>query len=1550
MLLNKELNLGSEIEKVITGKFFPNNKSDHNDILLLKGGEICVYNGEYTFKDGLSNSAEHLSTLNACDEAFLTFKLDCHCINLWKYSLFDSNIEFIIFLDSSYRLFLLSVKKIYVPHSNNCLDCNSENTNNQVNIDDIFFCEKLAVQVESAISIHEAHYCNLNINGNNSENISINNNNIIFSFDYFTGFIVMSLNTSNIIFISPKITLLREGHIENIELKLCSQNLIYINQSEYRLSNLTLIGNELKKGTLLFVLLQRIDTLTPHFQIIIPDWDNTLANSKTLGDNSSCFSVQDNNNKPVMKSIKFELKNPNLVTGESEFSLNTQHIALNNKVSQSCNKNLQVFHMNACMQIHKNNSAEKIGCKGHFSNKIFILIFDCFSSQIIIIFGNLFPRTGGINENDFKSRLYESIYASKRGKLGEGLEYEFEREFGCEYDKGGTEVKYVPINMNLSYGNRVLLVDYFYESNSELLKSLLIFDNAIVLELIVYFKNNKIENTEVRTIYSIETEHGFSDITEINKCSINSYKFNTEYLILSSVGCIKRIKLPELHIEDISISNKNELVDLKDSMVIDENRIALLVKKKMLNKVKFNDNKREWKEHTFLKIFEINSIRIEYLYNFNSRKQGVTNILPFSESENAFLLFYIKPIGNCEIDLITKFSCKNGIKYSINKLTDSNTFGDESDNFIFSMLITIDILSIGNNRYLNITNKGIMLLEVKFSTEKGDENNGYAVNNVPSVVSRYIWKVNDSFDEIMFVSAVDESALMLITQEMRIIKFEINLENKIDTTNVTDVGFIKIITSFDSKYILVNSELGILSLIGSSENNVYCLFISDEEGKCKIKELKLGKEQNDCLVTSVKLGKKNDDNVYLINNLGKVYIYDINEILTFILEDLPIVAKKITSIDDFFNLNCASKQLDWKILSQETDHIETCRIKRIRIIIGSTPYNIFMEVLEYLDDIFHVNMRKISVPEFSIYSPINKKTNSFGFLINGNTKTLHLINLNKYKSNKYEKEIEINYELEEFEKMIYLKESKIIILNTITKNVLGFENNVKTEYISKMGLFNTNCDLIGEINYYSNSELKDNLPYKIFPFDNKSVFFQTVINRYKNTFFTRVNLLFILDHNKNPGNSGDIIIKYGDCVLNYLRVDFILKHPKNPNIFVFISKVLSEKKFNRDTNSNKFLVSLYKLEMRNNSGKNGERLVFSNELVLVKISDIEIMDIKSVNSVEFTEDLELSNDNNQAKFRMEMIKGNNLHSNYSIIYVELYINRNDEEYYTLSERKSTDLYYLGFNNFKKNIEKKSSIFMRKNKGLMFCLPLKIENESKLFIYGISIITNYLYRKNIDISLIPSNVSSLLFKLFDIIIRNSKQSNKDYLCNKKTRDNEENKYEFGKFNKTRKRQSFLTKSIKKEETDLLNQPKISLLEKNIGKLVNYDSSEVMRNIDHFQINDCFISLYINSCNKCFKWRLFMVVVMWWNIIYFSKNNRKIDNNINNDNQLRKLICPLIPNWFLEIPDAEPNTHNNLSGKSYIHSNMFKEDVVKGFYAAAIMTGDLLLDIGFNCKYR
>ncbi|KAK6587988.1 hypothetical protein RS030_71125 [Cryptosporidium xiaoi] len=1532
MLLNKEFRLGYNIEKVVTGRFFPCNKSKNSDILLLNSGEIYLYNGEYVLKDGLLGSDDYIDTLNTCDEAFLKFKLDYNCIGLWKYSIIESDVDFIILIDSSYRLVLLSVKKISVPHCNNCHSCKIGNTDNPFNTNELLFTERFVIKIDSTINLLETYTCNLNISNKYSENTSVNSDNIIFSFDYFTGFIVISLNMYNIIFISPKIMFSGKEYIESIELKLCSRNLIYINQSEYKLSDLVLIGDKLKSKTLLFLLLKKLDTFVPHFQIIIPDWHGTLSNNKILNDNPSYFFIQDNNIKPIMKSIKFELENPNLTIGRSEFSLSNQFSIHGNNKSQLCNNSLHVFHM----QSHANNQPV-LGEYGHekYLNKKLILIYDYSYNQIIIIFGNLFPKIDELNgvENGFKNKLYKGIYENSGFKLEERLEC----ESGYEYKEGELEIKYVQINMNLSCGNRILLVDYFYESNNELLKALLLFDNSIVLELSVYFKDDKIVKTEIRDFNSIKMTDDFPDIIAINKCSINDHRLNREYLISSSLGGIKRIKLQEQEqdINDISVSNKNELVDIKNSIIMDDNKVVLVAKKKKWTMLELNDSKYGWMDYTLLKIFEMNSVKIKYLHNFNIKKQGIGNIISFALSENSFLLFYIKPIGYCEIDFIIK--CNNTTNYYAKNITDLNISCDNTS----SMLITLDVLSIGNNMYLSVTNKGIILSEMLFLTKKEDQNCDYMDNSL-STRSKYIWRIDEFFDELMFVSAIDELTLMLITQEMDVIRLKINLEGMVEVINIMDVRFINIITCFDSKLVLFNSEYGTLSLIGSSENNVYCIFISNGEKKYKV--LRLG-NNNYCnpLVTSIKIGKKMDNNIYIINNEGNTYIYDINKVLVYIFEETSIEAKKVMYINDFVNLNCESLKFDWKILSNVSEIIETSGIRRINIIICSTLCNIFMEVLEYLDVILYANMKKISVPEFSIYSPIVNNANNNGFYINGITKILHFVNLNMHRSNNYEKNVELDYGLEEFDKMIYLKESKVILLNTIKKTLFELDNNTKNsednEYISKLILLNTNGSLIGKINYYCNCKLASELPYKIFPFDGKSGFFQTTINKYKNTVYTRINLLFIHYDNNSEINNGNIMIKYGDCILNYLRVDFIIKHPTF-KIFVFISKITFREK---TSNNNKFLISLYKLETKNNPGENIDKLVFSSELELVKMSDIEIFDVISVKSAEFIEYDGYNEINNHGILRLGI---NNNNANKNLIYVNLHINKKDQDCYTFSGKKNT-VYNINFNNLKfinkKTVARKlsSKVLIKKRDSFSFIVSLNVGIESKLFIYGISIITNYLYRKNVDMSLFSSNVISLLFKLFDIIIINTKQTNKDQISNKRKSSNNNEQNEYNNGNKVRRKQSSISNFRKENNTS--NQSILTLLGNNENnKFINFDLSEIVKSIDNVCINDCFISLYINSCNRCFKWRLFMITVIWWNIIYF---NNDCNLKFKNESKIKRLMCPLIPNWFFEVPDSISTTYNNISGKSYIYSNMFKKEVVKEFYNASIIAGSILLDLSF-----
>ncbi|OII73205.1 uncharacterized protein cubi_02437 [Cryptosporidium ubiquitum] len=1474
----------SSVLKTITGKFFPSNKNrQFLDISTLKYHELVV------FSEFFPSINEELSSI--------TFKLEDACVDFWNYSLEGSPFDLILVLDCTQNFHLFSLKSLPTPHSkHNCpfVKCKipnfisrfPDNTNhlkisnkdlidsqetkaNEPNI----FNNQFLIKNEFSISLFKNRKTPKIdfIRPYKYNRKFLNSNPIIaeklipkcyISIDRYTGYIIVCLNSSSFLII-PSLTLNKDGIIEQIELKIQTENLFHFDSLKYKLESISFVKtckNQSKIQPVVFSLLSDLKDRTLVGKAFLFDWNNLIKNQPNPKD-SHYKPISETNFIPLFNSVSTSLS-PQLYhmrifcTHIPVVHMKTIHVGVGRS---EIDKTIPVF---ACANVCGYEYSSECVCK--FKKLLFIFSYE--RNELKLILSDL--ETGELKEDilivNLKEYYQEKIYIDLRD---------------------------------------VLMIEE--NANEQRMKFLISSKCMEMFLLNIQFKDNRMKDFDLIKIQINSLNLELSDIS-----SICPYQYSNEdssilksLLVSSTFGVIKKISFPSFNQEYILAPKSIEILKVERAIMVQkyfENSIILAAKKYQC----FWDiikGSYQFQYDFILRYIFLNSPKISTLSQFPIKKKGVLGISLIPVKKNSYLLLYSKLFESQVYLLIRKeFISEN--KYGFKKI--------QINNFLLTNHTTILCVKICHNLILQVTESQIILYQGICEQIEILENQGQT--NSFQADRKDLW---DYPDLIMHARVADDNNLMIITQEHKLIQLRVESFELFEFSIKDEFTYIPLISCFESKKLILNDSHIILSMIGDSQGQIFATlffiqnplkkfnFILKVDGLVNFEIEKVNFEPG--IITSIELDNAFQDGVYFTTSHGYFFILNLKTLIQDLLQGQiqknQINYKRI--IIDLKSYLSSQEVLDWKIIGIQRKYMKNDyhQIWKNRIILGSVSEYLYLELLETNKKVLRIlQVKKLKFPICSIITQFKEKyqeDDHFYFLSLENSKNNQQVKIVKMELNKYhscDKVLPLKSTQYKVENMIYLKKKSWIVVNIENWNTTNFHSNKYLSQVSsQLFLLDLEANLYGFKTYSShenNPNFKENFKFRIFPNNGEDSFFQ-VFNPGENHGCLQ-NTLFQLisvpnDSYEISSSYNDPFIVLGSYSFQGIESGIVCKSPSNQKKFFFflVGKGLDTDKTLELVSTRVFsCLDISRLEAVNknpsidfNSSLQSNQIIkFGTKLVL-KVEDFSItFPGKLINNAVFQK--------NGKTIMLNLLEPRSglpekflLHQIYSELDTD----------FKLIQDKYDD--FIGHFCQPDSVILDNEIIEDENihiyKGFSDDISLlRIRNSfnknSKLFIIGLQIILNYIYkrRNNEIISAFPAILTNLLFGIFDIVFSNKIKTSS-------------------------------SKSVSVSSGSFFSRKKVKIERKQV--------EDGLKNVQIFpyQISD----LYSQLCSKCLKWKILMVLVVWYNLIETIINNQNIDLIY-----IRKLTCPIFQDWVLKLEKEIPIDFDMLLDRSYLIENFFKSD--------------------------
>ncbi|KAF7456683.1 hypothetical protein HWI79_2748 [Cryptosporidium felis] len=1487
----------SGIIGTLSGRFFPTHQKRNSlDFSILRCNELVI------FSEFLLSEAEKPDSVS--------FQFEEMCLDFWKYSIEESPLDFILVLDSSYNLRLFSLKSVIVPHSDRRCPVLTQKISTHPHFNNFLLNGNTLPEIRNTTSseIGESDLSSPQFTINNESSIYLgdemgnvalidtfmpyessekypkNNplvrekrvNKYTIAIDSYSGLIVFSSpSLSSKILITPTFKWLKDfPHIESIELRLISENLIYFDSKKYRLETLSFVHLPSRKNSpiLLYVFLD----LNSNFllgKLCLHDWENILKTHPTQ---------KDSHFKPIFESDLFPIIRLNSINSKlsiaNSFSMRAFYTCI-----PAMHTSMQLPHVN--MKKKCVSSVPALLEAGMCDCKNLLILFSKVKSELVVIFGDF---------GDLLSRQ-ERIIRDDDLKNG-----------GCEIkvislkDFCGEEV-YVDLR------NVCIIEEKWFENagTDSTIKFLVtsICKEAFILE--ISFREFSLVNLNISVLQKGESFLGLSDISGVSphQYRVGSERIVNSVLVSSKFGITKKLTFPDLVEEPYLVPKIAEILTKGSSITVGKKYNQSIVTATKRYRCYWDSNKAvfAFKYEVILRFLFLNLLRIRFNSRPSSEKRGIvgTKVLPIEE--NKFLVFYsrLKDLG--DVELLIRSSEHSKTSYCLERVSISGLPSPQS-------LLLCETIS--HNLIIQVTETQILLIKgISGEVSEADSLTLQRQDQVEvsRVESTNIWSSSQFGDLILQAAKVNENQLFIITQEHILLSLKVNSFNNFEFLHIWEIPQVNAISSFDSKTFETLSASYTLTVIGDCENNIHCL-LSDSHGtppialRINLEEFnKLRDSSETDMVTSVKIDTSHK-NVYLVTTCHFLYIFKLGDFLelnTLQNERAKVAPRKI--IDLTLQIHLENQILDWEITG--TAQVQYADgIWKNQIILSSVSRYIFLELTEFENEILTATMRQLGLPNCSKITQIREdKFSDLSFLcLDGETKRVSIISVVPYLNEYCDKVLSpVQSSYDRVKTILHLKENDwlVVHLKSLQREQSGVEN-----FVSRVFLFDTNSNLYGSKEFYLGNQ-NEATEMEIFPYDEKNSFF--LVTYFKdlaeetNIDSTMVQMISVLHNSKQFPPFRDPFLVSGGIFLKEVCLRHISRVREDPKKYLF------------------FLVG------RGVDEEGSPDLVSTKVLVLMDISDLK----KSVNTIlppeKVQEGLVRLGDYTFLQMEVSAIfTGKTLHcvgspkdsegnisekkeSNQLLLFLEgqseppvfvknpfcIGIRKENNLQYSPCETENVGSFRLLSRNFKDSF--------------LFQKGLDINLESKLFITGMEILINYIFKRpnkpGIS-SRLPGVTNKILFKVFDSIFPSISSSSAPRIRLDTSQGESKYHQPSSRFKKP-------PEAGKEDGSD--SRPIHSFFTSR--KPPRMDAQEIFRSLRDADLDFVRIfALYKQICLNCSRWRIIAVLIIWYNILN-SMNSRDTEGKV------KSLKCPLLRNWSLELNERIGDLWDSFIEDSPITSN-------------------------------
>ncbi|KAH8584374.1 uncharacterized protein ELE39_002468 [Cryptosporidium sp. chipmunk genotype I] len=1466
----------STVLKTITGKFFPLNKNrQFLDISTLKHNELAVF-------------SEFLPSINE-ELASVTIKLEDTCVDFWNYSLEKSQFDLILVLDCSHNLHLFSLKSLSIPHSknycpyftykipnsisrfpaNNNIIINTHNIKeNEPNI----FSNQFLIKNEFSISlfknkrIPKINYIKPYIYSKKF----FNSNPIIFeklipeyyiAIDENTGFIIVCLSSYSFLIV-PSLKTNKDGIIEQIELKIQTENLFHFDSLKYKLEGISFsktCKNYPKIQPVVFCLFSDLKSHILGGKTFFFDWNNLLK---------SQVNPRDNYQKPICET-------------DLTILLNSKSTSISPKLYQ-----MRIFCTHIPV-VHMQSIHVSVGRSG---NDRSIPVFTCESA---CGYECSFINSGCACR--FKKLLIIFNYEKSELKL-----------ILCDLGAKYLNEEILTVNLSEYYQEKIYIdlrdvVIIEEDINEQRIKFLISSKCMEMFVLNLQFKDNRMKEVDITKLQINSPGFELSDISSV--CPY--LYFNEECLIVKSIlvsstfGVIKKISFPNFNQEYILAPKITEILKIEKAIIIPncfENKFILAAKRYQCY---WDQIKNGYYFHYdfVLRYIFLNSLRISTINKFNTLKKGVFGIFIIPIEKNRYLVVYSK-FFESQIDLLVKLESVYQNKYHLKKF--------KINDFLLSGHTTILCVKVCHNLILQVTESRIILYQGISEQVKAFENQDRIDHFQPN--TNDLWEYPDL---IMYAKMADDHHLMIITQKHKLIQLKIESFQLFHLSIKDELAYIPIISSFESKkLILNNSSHVILSMIGDSKGKIFTnlSFIQNSLKNVNFSfNLDNFVDFDAGMITSIEFDKNFHDNIYIVTSCGLLCILNLNLLAQDLFENKiqknqNIYKRIILNLKS--HLSC-QEALDWKIIGVQRNYISNNhQIWKNRIILGSFSDYLYVELLETNKKVLKIlQAKRLKFPTSSIITQFieNYQDNDHLYFLSlqgGEDQQVKLVNVEFNKLQSCDKVLPLKSIYYKVENMIYLKEKSWIVVNIESWSPSSRSNKFPTRMTSQLFLLDLDANLYGSKIYTINendSISRGNFKFRIFPNNGKDSFFQ-VFNRSENQDFIP-NTIFQLisvqsNSNENPNFHKDPFIVLGSYSFHGVESGLVYRSSSDQRKFFFllVGKGL-------DTNKTLELVSTrvfscldisnfeencdcLHTHLNTHSQSFDQVINFGNKLKL-KVGDF---------SISFPGML-IHNAALQDRGKMivfDLLESTSKLYEKQLIFHRMYFDLRTDSDSKLNQVKYADnleyFYPSDFSILDNEMIKGKKVQIYRGLSNQISLlrsGTSLNQDSKIFIIGLEIILNYMYkrRNNEIISAFPAILTNLLFGMFDIVFSNKLKVNS-------------------------------TKSISSNSGTFFTRKKVNKL----------DRKQLKDGIKNTKISLHQISyLYSQVCSKCIKWKILMVLIVWYNLITIIMDNQDMDFV-----SIRRLVCPIFQDWVLELEKDVTIHFETIIDHSSLIENFFNSE--------------------------
>ncbi|POM84625.1 hypothetical protein CmeUKMEL1_13330 [Cryptosporidium meleagridis] len=1472
-ILGNVLYNDSSVLKTITGKFFPLNKNrQFLDISTLKYNELTV------FSEFLPSKNEELASI--------TIKLEETCVDFWRYSIQESLFDLILVLDCSQNLHLFSLKSVSVPHSEH--DCpyfsykipNSFNSfpasNNTIikahNIKENepnIFSNQLLIKNEFSISLSKNKIIpKINfIRPYEYSKKFVNSSRIILeklipeyciAIDNDTGYIVVCISSYSFLIV-PSLIVNKNGIIEQLELKIQTENLFHFDSLKYKLECISFsktCKNYTKIQPIVFCLFSDLKNQILYGKTFFFDWNNLLKNQ---------INPRDNYLKPISETNLIPLIN----------SPSTSFAPQLYRMRIFCTRipviRMKSIHVSERRSIN-DKSIPVLACASACGHESGFINFECKCRfrKLLLIFN--------YEKNELKLIL-------------------------CELDAEEFSEEILTVNLNEYYQEKIYIdlrdVVIIENVNEQRIKFLISSKCMEMFILNLQFQDNKMKDFDIIKLQINSPSFELSDIS-----SVSPYLYNNEeclivksIIVSSTFGVIKMITFPNFEQKFIFAPKTLEILKMEKAIMAPncfENKFILAAKR---YKCCFDQIKGGYYfQYDFvLRYIFTNSLKISTIAQFDTLKKGVLGIFIIPIEKNRYLVVYSKFLES-QIDLLIKQESISENKYYLKKI--------QIDNFLLSGHSTILCVKICHNLILHVTESRILLYQGISEQVKAFENQNH-IDHL-QLNAKDLWEYPDL---IMYAKMADDHHLMVITQGHKLIQLKIESFQLFHFDIIDELTYIPIISSFESKkLILNNSSHAILTLIGDTHGQIFTSLTLIQNS---LKNIKYSFNLNNFLdsevgmITYIEFDNNFHDNIYITTSFGFLYIFSLIQFAQDLFQEkfqtnqtkykkIIINLKSHFSCQEVFNL---------KVIASQRKYINNNQIWKNRIILGSITDYLYTELLETDKKVLKIlHIKRLRFPIYSIITQFTEDHQDYDHLyflsLQGHeNQQIKLVNLESDKLQSCDKVLPLKSIHHKVENMIYLKENSWIVVNIENWSSSSYSNKCPTRISSQLFLFDSEANLCGSKTYPINDNdlnFEENFRFKIFPNNGKDSFFQ-VFNRGENQNLIPNTIFQLISVHSNSTNAPkfhkDPFIVSGTYSFQGVESGLIYRSPSDHRKFFFF---LVEKNFDTDKAlelvSTRVLGCLDISKIKGNydyidtdfttySQSLDQIIAFGNKLKL-KVADFSVsFPNMLINNVTFQ--------NHASIIVLELLESISDLSKKQLIFHRIYFDLGTDLDFKLIQVKLDNFdhfYHLDFPILDDKIIICKQIQIHKglsNQTSLLRYENSLNQDSKLFIIGLQIILNYMYkrRNNEIISAFPAIITNLLFGIFDIVFSNKFKINS-------------------------------TKSISSNSEAFFSKKKVNKLDKK-----QFENGIINTKISLHQIS----YLYFQVCSKCIKWKILMVLIVWYNLITTFKNNQDLEST-----SIQKLVCPLFQDWVLELERDVTIHFETITDHSSLIENFFNSE--------------------------